>query len=193
MQKDLKPCPFCKGTIKISLISYDLSDVYKPCCKTENCPSAYDTTYNGTLDGEYDTEAEAIAAWNTRPIEDALRQRVKELEARLFKARFVIRGQMNWKKEARKQLKGKDKRIKSQEATIDALLAQNQTQMEELEKHEAWQKDSVKYFKEIIEGHKQDQDIRDTITYTDIDWMTELIKQAEAPQGDEDKRNKCKR
>lgn len=35
------------------------------------------------LNKTFASEAEAIAAWNTRPIEDELRQRVKELEAQV--------------------------------------------------------------------------------------------------------------
>lgn len=41
------------------------------------------------------------------------------------------------------------KQIKSQEATIDALLAQNKTQMLELEKLEAWQKEAVEHLKKL--------------------------------------------
>ncbi len=74
-----------------------------------------------------ETKQRLIEAWNTRPIEDSLNQRVKELEEQVFALSTGTRDQRH------------AERIKEQEATIDALLNQNKTQMEELEKLEAWQ------------------------------------------------------
>lgn len=104
---------------------------------------------------------------NTRPIEDELQARVKELEGRLFKARFVIRVQMSWKKEARKEL---------------AALKQ-------------WQREAVKYLpfvkdefetvmnerrnliRVIKKSEQEDQEYLDYLS--DFTIVTDLIKQAE--------------
>ena len=70
---NLKPCPFCgkepnqKGT--------ELGD--RPCfyyeCDNPKCCAAEM--------GWHDTEQEAIDAWNNRPIEDALRKEISQLQA----------------------------------------------------------------------------------------------------------------
>lgn len=72
MSNKLKPCPFC-GT-KPHHITADL--LTRPCfyyeCENKTCHAAEK--------GWHDTEQEAIDAWNTRPIEDALQARIAELE-----------------------------------------------------------------------------------------------------------------
>jgi Lar family restriction alleviation protein len=72
---ELKPCPFC-GT-KPHPITADL--LTRPCfyyeCENKTCHAAEK--------GWHDTEQEAIDAWNTRPIEEALRTRITELQARV--------------------------------------------------------------------------------------------------------------
>lgn len=97
---ELKPCPFCgSSAIDVHVIDNPMHFIKIAYCK--NC------------DGR-----NRISDWNTRPIEDKLRkelddlleqfgyqtEEVRKLEQRLFKARFVIRAQMSWKKEVRKQL-----------------------------------------------------------------------------------------
>lgn len=71
------------------------------------------------LNKTFASEAEAIAAWNTRPIEDALRQRVKELEEELDAIKIADRKDADmachyylkcqkieaWQKEAVKSIK----------------------------------------------------------------------------------------
>lgn len=67
----LKPCPFCGNEYIFfpAMFSYPDSDWRMVC----------DTCKHWTQD-----QAEAIAAWNHRPIEDELRARVKELEEQVF-------------------------------------------------------------------------------------------------------------
>lgn len=64
--------------------------------------------------------------------------------------------------------------IKDQEATIDALLNQNQTQMLELEKHEEWQKEAVEIFLSLIPTLEDQR-----CPHWHIKKIKELIKQAE--------------
>jgi Lar family restriction alleviation protein len=70
---NLKPCPFC-GT-EPNHITSELGD--NPCfyyeCENPKCGAAEK--------GWHDTEQEAINAWNTRPIEDALRKEIAQLQA----------------------------------------------------------------------------------------------------------------
>jgi len=69
---NLKPCPFC-GTEPNHMTS-ELGD--RPCfyyeCDNPKCGAAEK--------GWHDTEQEAINAWNTRPIEDALRKEIAQLK-----------------------------------------------------------------------------------------------------------------
>ena len=68
---ELKPCPFCGGEMKTDVVTFDV-EFYEPPYESwylehvdldsaadERCPIP-------TTDTFYDTEAEAIEAWNTR-------------------------------------------------------------------------------------------------------------------------------
>ena len=70
---DLKPCPFCGKDPNQT--TAELGD--RPCfyyeCENPKCHAAEM--------GWHDTEQEAIDAWNTRPIEDALRKEIAQLQA----------------------------------------------------------------------------------------------------------------
>ena len=70
---DLKPCPFCGK--EPNQMTAELGD--RPCfyyeCENPKCQAAEM--------GWHDTEQEAIDAWNTRPIEDALRKEIAQLQA----------------------------------------------------------------------------------------------------------------
>jgi Lar family restriction alleviation protein len=69
----LKPCPFCGKDPNQA--TAELGD--RPCfyyeCKNPKC--------GATEMGWHNTEQEAINAWNTRPIEDALRNEIAQLQA----------------------------------------------------------------------------------------------------------------
>ena len=75
---ELKPCPFC-GEID-GVECFDLpNDYYKiECCSEMYCGR------NKLSDETVDDMTKRY--WNTRPIEDALRQRIAELEAQLAEA-----------------------------------------------------------------------------------------------------------
>ncbi len=76
---ELKPCPFCSSED----INYGHhSSESKRFNRCKQCLS----------EGPYGDSATSIAAWNTRPIEDALNQRIKELENELKaeKIRFQL-------------------------------------------------------------------------------------------------------
>jgi len=63
---ELKPCPFCgseAGTYKFILPG---EIVWLAYCPNENCHFSHRTA--------------SLAAWNARPIEDALNERIAELE-----------------------------------------------------------------------------------------------------------------
>ena len=70
---NLKPCPFCGKDPNQA--TAELGD--RPCfyyeCENPKCGAAEK--------GWHDTEKEAINAWNTRPIEDALRKEIAQLQA----------------------------------------------------------------------------------------------------------------
>lgn len=82
----------------------------------------------------------------------------------------LIEGGLYQMNEFEEKIEQLDAKIKDQEATIDALLNQNKTQMEELEKLEAWQKEAVKHLKK----YKRKCDF----LMEEIDILA-LIKQAE--------------
>ena len=75
--ESLKPCPFCPG--ETSLYT-DESGEGMGWVYCEKC-GAYGPTFDPGSDNY--ANAKAIAAWNQRPIEDALRARVKELEGEI--------------------------------------------------------------------------------------------------------------
>ena len=62
----LRPCPFCGCPAEFDPLSLGVG-VY---CTNEDC-SVYPET------GYYKTQQEAIAAWNTRPLEDELVETLK--------------------------------------------------------------------------------------------------------------------
>ena len=66
---ELKPCPFCGGT-SVILDEPIHEDSYAVICNTK-C---------GAIGPEDEDGEKAIEFWNTRPLEDALLKRVKELE-----------------------------------------------------------------------------------------------------------------
>lgn len=72
-ETELKPCPFCGG--KPNLRSYSKSRnwiVFCSKCETET--------------QVYESEQEAVKAWNSRPIEDAQEERIKHLQKKRVKA-----------------------------------------------------------------------------------------------------------
>lgn len=86
----------------------------------------------------------------------------------------LIEGGLHQMNEFEEKIEQLEARIKSQEATIDALLAQNKTQMLEIEKHEAWQKESVKIFLSLVPTLEDQR-----CPHWHINQIKELIKQAE--------------
>lgn len=68
---ELKACPFCGKTDTVGV--------------TRETPLGFDRVQcRCGRKGKYgDTEAEAIAAWNYRPIEDALRKRIVKLKQQI--------------------------------------------------------------------------------------------------------------
>lgn len=77
MSEELKPCPFCgsHATIRQNFHGFYVE------CDNIDCRAV----------GSWDLGASgAIEKWNTRPLEDALRARVAELEAELLAARKVV-------------------------------------------------------------------------------------------------------
>lgn len=73
MSDDLKPCPFCGAQPRISRDpDHNAFDIW---CDATACGGCPNTGY-GDL-------AEVSAAWNTRPVEDALRARAEAAEAQL--------------------------------------------------------------------------------------------------------------
>ena len=80
MTEELKPCPFCDGkpevTERVGGWTIDCIDpkgdpkLKWPCRQMEN--------------EMFETEAEAVAVWNHRPIEEALRARAEKAENALF-------------------------------------------------------------------------------------------------------------
>ena len=65
---NLKPCPFCGGNkTVICKTDYDDWDAYAVSCRYSDCHGAIFTLGYGY----FPTEAEAIAAWNTRAVDPA--------------------------------------------------------------------------------------------------------------------------
>lgn len=74
---ELKPCPFCGGEADIFENQGESYPTYCIVCPADTCGYALqDDFYQERLDGKN----VVLRKWNTRPIEDALRQRVAELE-----------------------------------------------------------------------------------------------------------------
>ncbi|MFA5376927.1 MAG: Lar family restriction alleviation protein [Dehalococcoidia bacterium] len=66
MSDELKACPFCGGSdIRLEAFGDNGKPFRFECCDCDYSP-----------DWWLDTEAEAVAYWNTRPIEDGLRSQV---------------------------------------------------------------------------------------------------------------------
>ena len=79
-----KLCPFCGSAMQVFLYSSAWGDRYFPACTNENCllnRLAY--IYKPEYQTGYKSKGSANVAANTRPIEDALRQRIAELEAQI--------------------------------------------------------------------------------------------------------------
>jgi hypothetical protein len=69
---ELKPCPFCGNELPVHYIAMQNRYV-----QLISCPSCYATiSCNKFL-----SDRDALATWNSRPIEDALNARIAELEA----------------------------------------------------------------------------------------------------------------
>ena len=66
MTKGLKRCPFCNQEASVLTEREDYRVVCGNCAASTGC---------------FETEKEAVAAWNTRPIEDELREKIRKLEA----------------------------------------------------------------------------------------------------------------
>lgn len=72
----LTPCPFCQGEAKLEP-DYDLFYVHCEVC--------------GCVGADSRDKGKAVAQWNARPIEDALRGEVARLTAELKAAREAMR------------------------------------------------------------------------------------------------------
>lgn len=75
MSDDLKPCPWCRGT-NLVLDTFGLG--WFVSCENNACSAQ---------GPDKDTRAEAIVAWNTRPVEDKLRAEVARLREALARIR----------------------------------------------------------------------------------------------------------
>lgn len=67
MSEELKPCPFCGGEAETNMILFDSKEIIS--CSNRKCYAHY-TGFTTTR-----------KAWNTRPIEDALRAENERLRA----------------------------------------------------------------------------------------------------------------
>lgn len=99
-------------------------------------------------------------------------------EAYIPTATIIMSEYMDIIVEQGRELKEKDAQIKSQEATIDALLAQNQTQMLEIEKLEAWQEEAVFKLQFFKDNLKPIYSILAFCYDTEFEQLSGLIKQA---------------
>lgn len=106
MSDELKACDRCNGAAKFGV--YD--------CEDRTNDFTFFCKDCGFETGYFNTEAEAIAAWNTRPIEDALRQRVKKQESLNL---ILINGQHQLEKTAMKYMQ----RVKELEEKLEAYSA----------------------------------------------------------------------
>lgn len=69
MSEELKPCPFCEGNAGVTCDGPESAEYYYGECR--KCQAIGEAS---------ESWHEAVAAWNTRPIEDALRDRIDALE-----------------------------------------------------------------------------------------------------------------
>lgn len=111
---ELEPCPLCgkEGTIAETCPHYDrrLPSKYFPKCSNENCAlfTPFADGELGDVYRDYATPEEATAAWNTRPLEDALRARVEALEAALDEIRLIAIGEIEIMSDRQKRWNGKE-------------------------------------------------------------------------------------
>lgn len=77
MSEELKPCPFCREVPSLEL-KHELS-LYKGCITCPKCGVSIEMFF----ETKRECVEDILAIWNSRPIEDALRARVEELEAAL--------------------------------------------------------------------------------------------------------------
>ena len=97
MSEELKPCPFCGGTSDED----DYNDMSDPENTYEDPPVCFMGADGMVVAGCFSCEVrvygdtkQAAESWNTRPIEDALKQRIRELE----EANNKLREELNkWK------------------------------------------------------------------------------------------------
>lgn len=68
MSEELRECPFCGGTRSISVLNFFTGDSFRKC---DIC---------GAEAPEGKTTEEAVELWNHRPVEDALKAEVEELQ-----------------------------------------------------------------------------------------------------------------
>ena len=68
--KKLKPCPLCEGAAYIR--KREFNNPYCGCC-----------SHCGAESGQFSTREQAVAAWNTRPVEDELLAALKIARANL--------------------------------------------------------------------------------------------------------------
>ena len=111
-EKELKPCPFCGGEAGIPTnldgtpVDYEITDC---CCKNDDCPLA-----------DYWTP---IKIWQTRPIEDALRKRIAELEMKIrHNALWQASEDAEERAHLEKLVPDLKKRIAELEETVDRLI-----------------------------------------------------------------------
>ena len=78
---ELKPCPLCVGDAEMHFDRLGGKTIYMVKCSVDKCQCQEM--------GWHETEDEAIAIWNSRPIEDALRTRIVELEEYLIHMKDV--------------------------------------------------------------------------------------------------------
>jgi hypothetical protein len=81
MEQELKPCPFCGETAIMTVWNGGAAGATCDCSGTG--PYAWMDARIEAEGRQSEVVAEAVAYWNTRPIEDALRARAEAAEAKL--------------------------------------------------------------------------------------------------------------
>lgn len=79
MSKELKPCPFCGETSLTIEDNQKVRDVHVLC---KDCGAK--TSFDGI-------RYSVASRWNVRPVEDALKRRIKELEAENGRLREALK------------------------------------------------------------------------------------------------------